>query len=142
MRGTFPSPQKISRGVEALDQLPRMTTSQGQNWGYPAVGKQMPILSFAVVGGVAVAVTADEIPHPEFFRNSGFLAELNSALETYIYPMVMYSFHVKLKEIIEPATIYIQTTRQFYQTLFSANIPYNSTMYTQSASRQIQYILV
>lgn len=45
-----------------------------QNWGYPAVGEQMPILSFAVVGGVAVAVTADEIPHPEFFRNPGFLA--------------------------------------------------------------------
>jgi len=40
----------------------------------------MPILSFALVGGVAVAVTADEIPHPEFFRNAGSLADLNSAL--------------------------------------------------------------
>lgn len=101
----------------------------------------MPILLFAVVGGVAVAATADEIPHPEFFRNPGSLAELNSALETYI-PCGDVFFHVESKEIMEPATICIQTARQFYQTFCSANLPCNSTMYTQSASRQIQYILV
>lgn len=40
--------QPEGRGIGST---PRTTTSQGQNWGYPAVGEQMPIFLFAVVGG-------------------------------------------------------------------------------------------
>lgn len=48
------------------------------------------------MGGVTVAVTADEIPHSEFFRNPGSLAELDSALEAYTYLEVMYFFFFTL----------------------------------------------
>lgn len=68
------------------------------------------------MGGVTVAVTADEIPHSEFFRNPGSLAELDSALEAYTYLEVMYFFfffHLESK-IMEPAAICIQTARQTY----------------------------